>query len=233
MFPLRDSEPTRHVPFVTWLLIAANALVFVLELRMGEGELERLVERYAVHPAWYVQAGPAGLFEYPRELVLPLLTHLFLHGGIAHVLGNVWMLWIFGDNVEDRLGPVRFALFYLLAGLLASAVHIATNLESAVPTLGASGAIAGVMGAYFVLFPRARVVVLVPLVIIPYLFEVPAVIFLALWFLLQLFQGALAGAVDGQSGGIAWWAHIGGFAGGIALLALLGGRRAERGRRQS
>ncbi|TAJ19533.1 MAG: rhomboid family intramembrane serine protease [Planctomycetota bacterium] len=154
---------------------------------------------------------------------------MFLHGGLAHVLGNVWMLWIFGDNVEDRLGPVRFLVFYLLAGVLAGVVHVITNSASAVPTIGASGAIAGVMGAYFVLFPRARVVVFLPILILPALFEVPAVVFLALWFLLQIAQGALMSGLEGQSsGGIAWWAHVGGFLGGIALLALLGGRRAPR-----
>lgn len=229
MIPLRDTEPIRRATFVTWLLIAANVLAFVYEWRLGDRGLQRLIDQYALHPVLYTEYGPSALLEYPRELALPFLTSMFLHGGLAHVLGNVWMLWIFGDNVEDRLGPVRFLAFYVLAGVLAGVVHVVTNSASEVPTIGASGAIAGVMGAYFVLFPRARVVVFLPILILPALFEIPAVVFLALWFLLQLAQGALMSGLEGQSsGGIAWWAHIGGFLGGIALLALLGGRRAPR-----
>jgi membrane associated rhomboid family serine protease len=232
LIPLRDTEPIQRMPWVTWLLIAASAAVFVLESRLPETELDQLIRSYAVHPSWYGEHGPAGLFEFPRQLLLPLFTSLFLHGGLLHLVGNMWMLWIFGDNVEDRLGPLRYALFYAAAGALASGVHIVTNSASSVPTIGASGAIAAVMGAYFVLFPRAKVVVLVPLVVIPLFIKIPAVVFLGLWFLLQFAQGALSsglsGGVDGHAGGIAWWAHVGGFLGGIALLALLGGRRDPR-----
>jgi membrane associated rhomboid family serine protease len=233
VIPLRDTEPVRRATFVTWLLIAANVLAFAYEWRLDDVSLRRLFAAYALHPADYSAITPSELLESPRALALPFLSNMFLHGGIAHVLGNAWMLWIFGDNVEDRLGPVCFLVFYVLAGVLASVVHVVTNSASTVPTIGASGAIAGVMGAYFVLFPRAHVVVFVPILLLPALFKIPAVVFLALWFLLQLGQGTLMSGLEGPStGGIAWWAHVGGFLAGIVLLAVLGGRRAPRRERR-
>ena len=145
---------------------------------------------------------------------------MFLHGGWAHIIGNMWTLWIFGDNVEDRMGPVRFTVFYILCGLVAGVVHWFTNPHSAVPTVGASGAIAGVMGAYFVLFPHARVVVMVPVFFYPLFFEVPAVTYLLFWALSQVFSGTMAIAGPGEVGGVAWWAHVGGFTAGLVLHAL-------------
>jgi membrane associated rhomboid family serine protease len=140
-----------------------------------------------------------------------------LHGGWVHIIGNMWTLWIFGDNVEDRMGPMRFLFFYLLCGLAAGLIHCFANPESTLPTVGASGAIAGVMGAYFFLFPRSRVIVLIPILFIPFFFEVPAMIYIGFWALLQFFSGTLSLASADYVGGVAWWAHVGGFLTGILL----------------
>jgi membrane associated rhomboid family serine protease len=155
----------------------------------------------------------------PLDL-LPFLTSMFLHGGLLHIVANLWTLWIFGDNVEDRMGPLRFSVFYLLCGLFAGFVHWITNPSSTVPTVGASGAIAGVLGAYLLLYPRARVVTAVPLFFYPIVFELPAVIYLGFWFLLQIWSGFVSLANPSDVGGVAWWAHIGGFVAGMALLAV-------------
>ena len=157
-----------------------------------------------------------------------VLTSMFLHGDWLHFVGNMWMLYLFGDNVEDRIGSVRYLVFYLVCGLAAEAAHIATDPTSPVPTLGASGAIAGVMGAYFLMFPTARVITLVPVFIIPFLFEIPAVFFLGLWFLTQLWSGTLSLVGPTAYGGIAWWAHIGGFVAGVALVYLFRQPRKRR-----
>jgi membrane associated rhomboid family serine protease len=142
---------------------------------------------------------------------------MFLHGGWMHILGNMWTLWIFGDNVEDRMGPVRFVVFYLLCGLAAGIVHTLTNPNSTLPTVGASGAIAGVMGAYLFLFPKSRIIVLIPIFFFPFFFELPAVTYLGFWALSQVFSGTLALGDARDVGGVAWWAHVGGFITGIAL----------------
>jgi membrane associated rhomboid family serine protease len=166
------------------------------------------------HPDWAQRVG------FRAADYWPFLTSMFVHGGWAHIIGNMWALWIFGDNVEDRMGPLRFTLFYLICGLVAGVVHSLTNPNSVVPTVGASGAIAGVMGAYFVLFPYARVVVLVPILFYPLFFEVPAVTFLLFWALSQAFSGALALVGPGGVEGVAWWAHVGGFTAGLVLHPL-------------
>jgi membrane associated rhomboid family serine protease len=147
---------------------------------------------------------------------------MFLHGGWLHVIGNMWMLWIFGDNVEDRMGPLRFIAFYLICGVIAAVVHVATNSGSQFPTVGASGALAGVLGAYFLMFPASRVIVLLPVLFIPLFFELPAVIYLGLWFMIQFLSGtaSVAAGSEAAAGGIAWWAHIGGFLAGILLYRL-------------
>jgi membrane associated rhomboid family serine protease len=150
----------------------------------------------------------------------PFLTCMFLHGGWAHLIGNMWSLWIFGDNVEDVMGPWRFLAFYLLTGLLAGVTHYFLNLDSAVPTVGASGAIAGVLGAYFILYPRSQIVVLVPIFFFPLFFQLPAVTYLLFWFLSQVFGGAIAGLTSSQVSGIAFWAHVGGFLAGVVFHRL-------------
>jgi membrane associated rhomboid family serine protease len=151
---------------------------------------------------------------------------MFLHGGWLHLITNLWSLWIFGDNVEDRLGPLRYLALYVGCGLVAGLLHLATNPHSGVPTIGASGAIAGVMGAYFVLFPRAQIVTLVPVIIYPLFLRVPAVVYLGLWFAMQLLSGATTVAGT-TTAGVAWWAHVGGFAAGVVLLLVFSGARAR------
>ncbi|GMV43266.1 MAG: rhomboid family intramembrane serine protease [Myxococcales bacterium] len=227
MFPLRDDIDTRRTPWVTWAFIALNVAAFLWELTLGE----------RLHDAFYDLGLVPAFYSDPQlsmdltatEQVRPFLTSMFLHGGWTHVIGNLWMLWIFGDNVEDYLGHLRFVVFYLGAGVLAAVVHLVTNWGSTVPTIGASGAIAGVMGAYFVLYPKARVLAVVPLFVILWPLVVPAVVFIGLWFLLQFLNGA-SSLVAGMDGGVAWWAHIGGFVGGILLLGPLGLGRTRRQR---
>ncbi|MCC6405587.1 MAG: rhomboid family intramembrane serine protease [Planctomycetes bacterium] len=228
MFPLRDTIPSKHLPVATWVLILANLGAFAFELQCSEHELTRMTFEFGVVPALVIEPAvrfQLGLDGHPW---LGFLTSQFLHAGWIHLLSNLWCLWIFGDNVEDKLGSLRFLGFYLLSGIAASALHVYTQPESTVPAIGASGAIAGVMGAYFVLFPTARVVTLVPVFILPLFFEVPAFVFLLFWFATQFFSGMLALGGSGTSGGIAWWAHVGGFLAGIVLLALLQPRGAAR-----
>ena len=224
MIPIRDTVPRQHFPFAVSILIVINVFVFIRELALPEDFAEQFIylfglvpARYA-HPAWAAEAG------YPRTF-LPFLTTMFLHGGWLHIIGNMWVLWIFGDNVEDRMGPVRFLVFYLLCGLAAGVVHVLTNPASTVPAVGASGAIAGVMAAYFVLFPRARIVAVFPIFFYPLFFTVPAFFYLGFWILTQVFSGTLAVATQREVGGIAWWAHIGGFASGILLFSFFLRRR--------
>ena len=218
MFPLRDDVRTRHFPLMTIFLIAGNVFAFLYELSLPPRELEALVYLCGIVPARYPL--PFGDLDY-----MPFLTSMFLHGGWVHLLSNVWILWIFGDNVEDRMGPSRFLIFYLLCGLVAGLTHWSTNMSSQVPTIGASGAIAGVMGAYFLLHPTARVVTLIPIVFWPLFVSVPAVLFLGFWFATQFFSGTMALADGQNAAGIAWWAHVGGFLGGVLLLGLFPPRR--------
>ncbi|OCC16021.1 rhomboid family serine protease [Dissulfuribacter thermophilus] len=211
MFPLQDSTPRRCPPIVTWGLIIFNSLIFIFETTLPSPVLEKfffmfgLIPAKVTHPDWARSLGldVLGLW--------PFLTCMFLHGGWIHIFGNMWTLWIFGDNVEDVMGPWRFLFFYIVSGIAASLVHIFVNPNSTVPIIGASGAIAGVMGAYYTLFPKARIVIFFPVFFIPLFFEVPALFYLAFWFLEQVFSGALSLASPVSSGGIAWWAHVGGF----------------------
>lgn len=205
MIPLRDTVPSSRFPIVTLCIIGVNVLVFLAEINLSPWALEDAFRTWGVVPL---------RFTHPRLPVnyLTLLSSMFLHGGWMHIIGNMWSLWIFGDNVEDRMGRGGFLLFYLLSGLAAGAVHIVTNPASTVPTVGASGAIAGVMGAYLLLYPHATVVTLIPIFFFLQVVELPAVLFLGFWFVTQLFSGTLSLAAAGaQAGGVAWWAHIGGF----------------------
>lgn len=203
-----------------WIIIGLNVLVFYIELAIPTASLESAAHRLGVVPIQFTHddtsAGP-GLIVTPYW---SFLTSLFLHGGWVHLIGNMWTLAIFGDNVEDRMGPARFTLFYLVCGILSGVCHVLVNPDSPEPAIGASGAIAGVMGAYFVLFPTARLVVFVPLLFIPLFFDMPAVLFLGYWFLIQLTTGVatIAGPAMGVS--VAFWAHIGGFLAGIVLFRL-------------
>jgi membrane associated rhomboid family serine protease len=214
MFPIRDTVPRQHFPFATWTLIIVNVLVFVQELSLPSRATENLMHLYGLVPARFLHPDWAAEVGYPRTFA-PFITTMFLHGGWLHIIGNMWVLAIFGDNVEDRMGPLWFLLFYLLCGLAAGLLHVFLNPNSTVPAVGASGAIAGVMAAYFVLFPRARIVAMFPILIFPIFFELPAFLYLGLWFFTQFFGGALAIASPRAAGGIAFWAHVGGFLTGL------------------
>ena len=223
MIPLRDDVPSRTTPVVNVTLIVLNVLAFLYQLMLGP-ELNQFLREFAVIPALYYHSAMVtvggGLREItPVDLTVPLFTSMFLHGGFLHLGGNMLYLWIFGDNVEDRLGHGRYLVFYLLCGVAASAGHIWASPNSRVPSLGASGAIAGVLGAYLLLYPKARVVTLLPLGFFTQLIQVPALFFLGFWFLQNFLYGLFSlNAATAQSGGTAWWAHIGGFAAGVILV---------------
>lgn len=231
MIPLRDDAPSRTIPVINYVLIALNVFAFVLELRMGPG-LEGFFQQASVIPALYtgrdhrLQLVEVATTSLQGALAQRTLFSMFLHGGFLHILGNMLYLWIFGDNVEDRMGHLRYLLFYLLCGWSASYAHIWSDPASRLPSIGASGAIAGVLGAYLVLYPRAKVVTLVPLGFFTEIVRIPAFFVLAFWFLQQFVAGALSlSARTAQTGGVAWWAHIGGFAAGLLLVGLFQRRR--------
>lgn len=213
MFPIRDTVRSRNYPAVNTLIIGVNLFFYLVELGQGE-MLERFVLLYGLVPARYTVPEIAVHFT-PGQQIFALFSFMFLHGSFLHLLGNMWSLYIFGDNVEDRLGPIRYLLFYLCCGWISGLAHLMTNWDSQVPTIGASGAIAGIMGAYLVLYPRAKILTLIPIFIIPYFVEIPAFFFLGIWFLLQILNAA---AARPDMGGVAWWAHIGGFVFGMVLL---------------
>jgi membrane associated rhomboid family serine protease len=210
VIPLRDINPTRSTPLLVYGLIFANVVVFLYEVSLSQFDLERLIFRYGVIP----QALTTD-FHF-MSLGTPF-THMFLHGGWVHLIGNMWFLYIFGDNVEDALGFTRFAFFYLLSGLAGAAAQIFIEPNSSIPMVGASGAIAGVLGGYFRLYPRARVVALIPIFIFFIVRELPAVLFIFLWFLIQLFSGLGSLGAGLEGGGVAFFAHIGGFVAGFLL----------------
>jgi len=224
MIPLRDNIPSSRPPLVTLVIVAINALVFFLELTAPEGA-ERMIFAHGLIPQreMHVFLGnPLAVGEWLR----PFFTSMFLHGGFMHVIGNLWFLWIFGDNVEDRLGHARFAMFYVGCGLVAAVTQLLTAPGSTVPIIGASGAIAGVLGAYMVLFPTARVITFIPIFFLPWLIQVPAVFFLGVWFLEQLWAGGITlTSARGDVGGVAWWAHAGGFLTGSLFAWRFRGRR--------
>jgi membrane associated rhomboid family serine protease len=230
MLPIRDNVPRRTTPFVTWAIIAINTLVFFYELGLGPANLERLFYLFGIVPARYTHPDWAAWIGLPVDDYWPFVTSMFLHGGWLHVIGNMWALWIFGDNVEDRMGHWRFLVFYLLTGIVAGVTHWLTNPSSTLPTVGASGAVAGVLGAYFFLFSRAQIVAMFPLFFWPIFFELPAVTYLLLWFFSQVFAGTLVGLSRADVGGVAVWAHVGGFVAGAVLhrLFLLPRRLAPR-----
>lgn len=233
MFPLKDDIPAQRTPLVNFVFIGLCAAVFAYQFSLGPKD-EDFVTAYGMIPARLTEGNRPMVVERPRmieqggqyhvvkeRVELPpspvppwatLLTCMFLHGGLLHVAGNLWFLWIFGDNVEDRFGPVRYAILYLGSGLAAGLLHVAFDPRSTIPTVGASGAIAGVMGSYFVLYPRARVLTAIPIFIFIQFIVVPAPLFLGIWFLFQLVAGLMS---DPSTGGVAWWAHVGGFAFGI------------------
>jgi membrane associated rhomboid family serine protease len=225
VIPIRDTQRTRGRSVVNWTLILLNFAVFAYELTLSSTGLQQFTIRWGVIPAVITNPGAfskaalsqtAGLFS--------LVTSLFIHVGWVHILGNMLYLFIFGDNVEDLLGHGRYLFFYLAGGIAASLAHIAISPSSLVPTVGASGAVAGVLGAYFVNFPRSRVTALIPIGFFLPVVQVPSIVFLFLWFITNLFSGVAALGIEAQ-GGVAWWAHVGGFVTGMLLSVLWRRRR--------
>jgi len=222
MIPLSDDTPRFSTPFITYFIIALNTVVFLFELSVGEQShraLSSLMYQFGVVPVSFERALVGSHAFSVAGLFLPLLTSMFLHASWLHLIGNMWFLWIFGDNIEDHLGHFTYLLFYLVSGFAAAVAHILLNVGSNVPSVGASGAIAGVMGAYFVLYPRARVLMWFPPI---FFFHLPAWLVLGYWFLMQFLSGAATSIAEtSQGGGIAFWAHVGGFAAGVVLIKIL------------
>lgn len=223
MIPIRDTVQARRFPVMNTLLIVLNAMIFLFEASLGPRDLNRFIFAFGLVPTRFWAGGIVIRW-------LPLFTSMFLHGSWLHLISNMLALYIFGDNVEDRLGHLRYLVFYLLGGTLAGLAHLWAYSASGVPTVGASGAIAAVLGAYLVLYPRARVITLIPILLFFFpIVEIPAVFYLGFWFFSQLLNGALALAADTfQGGGVAWWAHIGGFLAGMLLIWLFAPRRRRR-----
>ena len=230
MFPIRDNIPSKSFPFVNWIIIAVNLMVFLFELSIPDDLLESFFYIFGLVPARFSHQDWADIYGLRADNYWPFFTNMFLHGGWSHFIGNMWTLFIFGDNVEDRMGHRNYLFFYLLCGLVASLTHYFVYPHSTVPALGASGAISGVMAAYMVLFPRARILMLFPILIIPFFFEISAFIYLAFWFFMQLFNGTFSLLSASEGTGIAFWAHIGGFAAGIFFNQYFGKRKAARER---
>lgn len=221
MIPIRDSIVTRHTPFVVYAIIIVNVAVFLYQLSLPIYANHQFLMEYGLVPLRYtnpVWAQYQGLS--PRNY-LPFVSNFFMHGGWLHIILNMWTLYIFGSSMEGRFGSVAFFIFYMLAGIVANLAHVYFNQTSPLPVLGASGAIAGVIGAYAVTFPRARITLVVPIVFIPLFFKLPALSFAVIWFGLQILQGAAEIFKPSMGGDIAWWAHIGGFVAGVLLLPLL------------
>jgi membrane associated rhomboid family serine protease len=210
MIPLRDTIPSRTTPVVTVLIIVANVFVFLYMLSLDPYTQNHFIRQYAVVPA--------------RLHLSALVTSMFLHGGWMHIIGNMWFLWVYGDNVEDSLGHGKYLLFYLLCGVIAAVTQYAISPDSQVPTLGASGAIAGVMGAYLIKFPHSRILTLIPIIVFWTTIEIPAVIILVYWFILQFFSGigSIGYAQSSQGAGVAFFAHVGGFIAGMILVSTMG-----------
>jgi len=241
MIPLRDDAPRISTPWVNYAIIGLNVLAFLYELWIqsvyGRQGLDAFTSQLGMIPArfsvvlfnhgyvpWDLMSGLGTRYVPASAALLTIFTSMFLHAGLLHILGNMWALWIFGDNVEDYLGHTLYLVFYLVSGLAAALLHTVFNLGSTIPTVGASGAIAGVMGAYFVLYPRARVLTLVPFILVFFMW-LPAWIVLGYWFVWQFLSGAASSiTMHGNASGIAFWAHVGGFLAGILLIKLFPAR---------
>lgn len=235
MIPLRDDAPRFSTPYITYFLVALNIVIFlyqwITQLSAGPAQLQMFVNEFGLIPARIpivLEGGQVppqlwsqiGTYITPEGAFLPVLTSMFLHGSWLHLIANMWALWIFGDNIEDHLGRFTYLVLYLASGISAGALHTIVSLNSTVPTVGASGAIAGVMGAYFVLYPRARVLTVVPFLFFFFLW-LPAWVVLGYWFIAQFLSGAatsLSATTSNSTGGIAFWAHVGGFVAGVLLI---------------
>ncbi|HUQ49268.1 MAG TPA: rhomboid family intramembrane serine protease [Terriglobales bacterium] len=220
MIPIRDDAPRLTTPFITYFLIAMNILIFLFEVSLGQAERVGFIYQFGVVPNTVTDSlSGKGLVSVPAAAI-PMLTSMFLHASWLHLIANMWALWIFGDNIEDHVGHFRYIALYLASGFFASVLHVAFNQDSQIPAVGASGAIAGVMGAYFLLFPSARVLTIMPIVFV--FVWLPAWIVLGYWFVAQFLSGAATSIArtSGTTGGVAFWAHVGGFLAGVSLIKL-------------
>jgi membrane associated rhomboid family serine protease len=220
MIPIRSTVPTRYPPLVTWTLIAINCIVFLFQAGLPPAELSEFLYNFALIPARYFHPGAVVDSYLDPSVYTPFVTMMFLHAGWLHLIFNMWTLWLFGPAVEDRMGHGRYLAFYLACGIVASLAQTAADPYSTIPALGASGAIAGVLGCYMRLFPLAQVIVLVPILFLPLFFELYAFIFIGIWFAMQVIEGTLASLAPSE-GGVAWWAHVGGFLIGFVFGPLL------------
>jgi membrane associated rhomboid family serine protease len=218
MIPLRDANPSSTVPLVNYSLIGVNVAVFLFELSLG-GNGSALLASFGVVPARVSAALDTMTFQ--PDVAFSFLSSMFLHGGWMHLIGNMVFLHVFGDNIEDSFGHGPYLLFYVACGCAAAATQVAIDPRSVIPMVGASGAIAGVLGAYVLLHPRAKILTLIPIFFFLQLVELPAFLFLGIWFLMQIFSGVLSLQIGADAGGVAWWAHIGGFAAGVIMLPFL------------
>ncbi len=227
MFPLRTSVEVDEISSVVIGLIVANVAVFLVQIELPESLREAFLYRYALVPARYTQPEFASGLGLDPANFLPLLTNTFMHAGLVHLLVNMWTLWLFGRALEQRLGTLRFIAFYLLCGAIASVAHLAFNLDSRVPALGASGAIAGVLGGYTLLHPRAKIALVTPVLFFPITYRLPAAVYTAIWLVFQIVGGLVDLAEPQDAGGIAWWAHVGGFLSGLLLILAMGKLRRQ------
>lgn len=226
MIPLRDVVPSKRLPVMTVLLIIINVFIFLKEISLG-ASLEKFIANFAVIPASFLNLGIFSLDNFIQKN-LSLVSALFLHGGWLHLIGNMWYLWVFGDNVEEKFGHIRFVIFYLLSGIFGNLAHIYMNAHSQVPVLGASGCIAGILGAYFLLFPGAKIITLLPIFFFWTVVEIPSFFFLGIWFLIQFINGFFMMPCGQERTCVAWWAHIGGFISGMILTFLFIPKRKKR-----
>lgn len=226
MIPLRDTIPSRTFPIINILLIAINVLIFVYEVFMlNAQQAELMIFNYGLVPDKVRLNDVGSIFELRTIVLRPFFTNMFLHGGWIHLISNMWILFIFGDNVEDRMGKGRYLIFYILCGLIASFTHFILHRDSPIPAIGASGAISGVMAAYMLMFPKSTIVSLVPIFIIPLFIPIPALIYIGLWFFGQLISGTTSLMLSDTATGIAFWAHIGGFIGGVFIYRSFDSKR--------
>ena len=231
MIPLKDNILYQGFPTVTWTLILLNGIIFLFEISIPKDFMQQLFYLFGLVPAKYSLPSWASIHGLPFDDYRSFVTNMFLHGGWLHIIGNMWFLHLFGSRVEDQMGHIRFLLFYFLSGIAANVINFMVDIHSTIPEFGASGAIAGVMGAYILMFPKARILTLIPIFFFPFFVEISAFFYIGYWFILQLFSGSLSLTHSSAQGGVAWWAHIGGFIVGIVLLPFL--RKREYSYRRS
>jgi membrane associated rhomboid family serine protease len=221
LFPLYDNISSKSFPIINWLIILTNLGIFIYSVFfLNHQQAEAVIYKYGLIPDQVRFGGLTSINEIRITLIRPFFSNMFLHGGWGHLISNMWILFIFGDNVEDRMGKIRYFMFYILCGLIAGFTHFILHRHSGVPAIGASGAISGVMAAYMFMFPKSNILSLVPIIIVPLFIPIPAIIYIGIWFVGQLLSGASSLMLSSNATGIAFWAHIGGFLGGILLYRL-------------